>query len=218
MQRDSTQRHVKSLDVVLGADTSVLILDDTEGVWPAHAANLIQVDRYIFFPACVTRFGRSHKSLLEAGKDDNVETGMLSTALRVMQQVHRTLFQVILCYVHVCRHGLVVLHGPPRYIHAQSCISKRHYPRKRCLVHRHHVHVSHCFTCTFVAHLAAYHESYIPLLVHAAVEHAINRAMRVLWSRCQGPIGYFPSYCALVSASRANHTPKSAPLPPGGRP
>ncbi len=55
MQRDSTQRHVKSLDVVLGADTSVLILDDTEGVWPAHAANLIQVDRYIFFPACVTR-------------------------------------------------------------------------------------------------------------------------------------------------------------------
>ncbi len=56
MQRDSTKRHVKSLDVVLGADTSVLILDDTEGVWPAHYANLIQVDRYIFFPACVSRY------------------------------------------------------------------------------------------------------------------------------------------------------------------
>ena len=59
MQRDSTKRHVKSLDVVLGADTSVLILDDTEGVWPAHAANLIQVDRYIFFPACVSRYAIS---------------------------------------------------------------------------------------------------------------------------------------------------------------
>ncbi|DBA95101.1 TPA: hypothetical protein ACH3X1_002613 [Trebouxia sp. C0004] len=91
--RDSTQRHVKSLDVVLGADTSVLILDDTEGVWPAHAANLIQVDRYIFFPACVSRFGRSHKSLLEAGKDEDVGSGMLSTSLWVMQQVHQTLFQ-----------------------------------------------------------------------------------------------------------------------------
>ncbi|KAL0027020.1 hypothetical protein WJX79_009746 [Trebouxia sp. C0005] len=91
--RDSTQRHVKSLDVVLGADTSVLILDDTEGVWPAHAANLIQVDRYIFFPACVSRFGRSHKSLLEAGKDEDVGSGMLSTSLRVVQQVHQRLFQ-----------------------------------------------------------------------------------------------------------------------------
>lgn len=91
--RDSTKRHVKSLDVVLGADTSVLILDDTEGVWPAHAANLIQVDRYIFFPACVSRFGRAHKSLLETGKDEDVGSGMLSTSLRVMQQVHQSLFQ-----------------------------------------------------------------------------------------------------------------------------
>ncbi len=57
----------------------------------------------IFFPACLTpfifflahgnRFGRSHKSLLEAGKDEEVESGMLSTSLRVMQQVHQSLFQ-----------------------------------------------------------------------------------------------------------------------------
>ena len=100
MQRDSTQRYVKNLDVVLGADTSVVILDDTEGVWPAHTANLIHVDRYIFFPACVTRFGRLHKSLLEAGHDEDVETGMLSTSLRVMQEAHRTLFQVLLTDSH----------------------------------------------------------------------------------------------------------------------
>lgn len=91
--RDSTQKHVKNLDVVLGADTSVLILDDTEGVWPQHAANLIQVDRYIFFPACATRFGRSHKCLLETGQDEDADTGMLSTALHVLKQVHTTLFQ-----------------------------------------------------------------------------------------------------------------------------
>lgn len=97
VQRDSTQKHVKNLDVVLGADTSVLILDDTEGVWPQHVANLIQVDRYIFFPACATRFGRSHKCLLEKGQDEDADKGMLSTALRVLQQVHTTLFEVKLC-------------------------------------------------------------------------------------------------------------------------
>ena len=81
----------------MGADTSVLILDDTEGVWPQHVANLIQVDRYIFFPACATRFGRSHKCLLEKGQDEDADEGMLSIALQVLQQVHTTLFQVHLC-------------------------------------------------------------------------------------------------------------------------
>ena len=42
---DSTQQHVKSLDVVLGAETAVLIVDDTAAVWPLHAANLLQACR-----------------------------------------------------------------------------------------------------------------------------------------------------------------------------
>ena len=42
-QGDSTQRWVKDLDVMLGAESAVLILDDTEGVWPRHAANLVHV-------------------------------------------------------------------------------------------------------------------------------------------------------------------------------
>ena len=41
-QGDSTQRWVKDLDVMLGAESAVLILDDTEGVWPRHSANLLQ--------------------------------------------------------------------------------------------------------------------------------------------------------------------------------
>ena len=43
LQGDSTQRWVKDLDVMLGAESAVLILDDTEGVWPRHAANLVHV-------------------------------------------------------------------------------------------------------------------------------------------------------------------------------
>jgi len=49
-QGDSTQRSVKDLDVVLGRERTVLILDDTEGVWPRHRDNLVQVG--------VARWGR----------------------------------------------------------------------------------------------------------------------------------------------------------------
>ena len=44
VQGDSTQQHVKSLDVVLGAEMAVLIVDDTAGVWPQHSRNLLQVN------------------------------------------------------------------------------------------------------------------------------------------------------------------------------
>lgn len=56
-QGDSTQRYVKDLDVVLGRERVVLILDDTEGVWPRHRDNLVQIERYLFFPADAGRFG-----------------------------------------------------------------------------------------------------------------------------------------------------------------
>ena len=34
---------MKDLDVMLGAESAVLILDDTQGVWPRHASNLLLV-------------------------------------------------------------------------------------------------------------------------------------------------------------------------------
>ena len=45
---DSTSAHTKDLDIVLGAEPAVLIVDDTDRVWPNNAANLIRVDRYHF--------------------------------------------------------------------------------------------------------------------------------------------------------------------------
>ena len=49
---------VKDIDVLLGAEEMVLILDDTVGVWPRHRDNLMQVERYIYFPGDAVRFGR----------------------------------------------------------------------------------------------------------------------------------------------------------------
>ena len=43
MQGDSTRRHVKNIDVMLGSAQSVVIMDDTESVWPDHRDNLILV-------------------------------------------------------------------------------------------------------------------------------------------------------------------------------
>lgn len=54
---DAGRKMIKDLDVLLGSDEIMLILDDTVGVWPRHKRNLIQVQRYIFFPACAVRFG-----------------------------------------------------------------------------------------------------------------------------------------------------------------
>ena len=38
----------KDLDVLLGSDDMMIILDDTEGVWPKHLSNLITMPRWVF--------------------------------------------------------------------------------------------------------------------------------------------------------------------------
>lgn len=45
MQNDSTARHLKDLDVVLGGDKAALIMDDSAHVWPRHRQNVIHMDR-----------------------------------------------------------------------------------------------------------------------------------------------------------------------------
>ncbi|KAI7844187.1 hypothetical protein COHA_002322 [Chlorella ohadii] len=90
---DSTQRSVKDLDVVLGRERTVLILDDTEGVWPRHRDNLVQIERYIYFPADAGRFGFRGQSLLERGVDEKEGEGALSTCLQVMSGVQERFFE-----------------------------------------------------------------------------------------------------------------------------
>jgi len=91
-QADSTVGHVKSLDVVLGQPDATLILDDTAGVWPAHAANLIQVERYIYFPACAGRFETGRAGLLVEGRDEDAGRGTLAAVGRVLAAVHDRVF------------------------------------------------------------------------------------------------------------------------------
>eukprot|EP00249_Psilotum_nudum_P013762 c24495_g1_i1 orf=821-2596(-) len=91
-QGDSTNRSIKDLDIMLGADSAVVILDDTEGVWPSHKANLVLMERYHFFSSSCKQFGISTGSLAEAGKDESEEDGTLANMLNILQSVHKGFF------------------------------------------------------------------------------------------------------------------------------
>ncbi|KMS99186.1 hypothetical protein BVRB_2g047230 [Beta vulgaris subsp. vulgaris] len=91
-QADCTQRHQKGLDVVLGQESAVLILDDTEGVWRRHKDNLILMERYHYFSSSCRQFGYSCKSLSELKGDENEADGALATVLGVLKKIHSKFF------------------------------------------------------------------------------------------------------------------------------
>ncbi|KAG9156622.1 hypothetical protein Leryth_006602 [Lithospermum erythrorhizon] len=91
-QGDCTQRHQKGLDVVLGKESVVLILDDTEAVWSKHKDNLILMERYHFFGSSCKQFGFNCKSLFEQQADESEDDGALATILKILQEVHRLFF------------------------------------------------------------------------------------------------------------------------------
>eukprot|EP00250_Pteridium_aquilinum_P022100 c25301_g1_i1 orf=498-2045(-) len=91
-QSDSTCRTAKDLDVMLGAESAVIILDDTEGVWPRHKENLILMERYHFFGSSCKQFGIASASLLEAEKDESENEGTLANTLELLRRVHTAFF------------------------------------------------------------------------------------------------------------------------------
>ncbi|KAK6151607.1 hypothetical protein DH2020_014242 [Rehmannia glutinosa] len=91
-QGDCTQRHRKGLDVVLGQESAVVILDDTEAVWGKHTGNLILMERYHFFASSCKHFGFNCKSLSELKSDESETEGALATVLKILQRIHTLFF------------------------------------------------------------------------------------------------------------------------------
>ncbi|OMO57594.1 NLI interacting factor [Corchorus capsularis] len=83
---DGTRRHEKSLDVVLGQESAVVILDDTQDVWKKHKDNLIVIKRYHFFASSCRQFGHNCKS------DETEVDGVLASVLRVVRRIHHIMF------------------------------------------------------------------------------------------------------------------------------
>ncbi|GMJ01717.1 C-terminal domain phosphatase-like 4 [Hibiscus trionum] len=89
---DGTQKHQKGLDVVLGQESAVVILDDTENAWTKHKDNLILMDRYHFFASSCHQFGFNCKSLSQLKNDESEPDGALASVLKVLRQVHHIFF------------------------------------------------------------------------------------------------------------------------------
>ncbi|EMS57931.1 RNA polymerase II C-terminal domain phosphatase-like 4 [Triticum urartu] len=89
---DCTQRHQKGLDMVLGAESVAVILDDTEYVWQKHKENLILMERYHYFASSCRQFGFSVKSLSEFMQDERGSDGALATILDVLKRIHTIFF------------------------------------------------------------------------------------------------------------------------------
>ncbi|KAJ7955625.1 RNA polymerase II C-terminal domain phosphatase-like 4 [Quillaja saponaria] len=92
---DGTQRHQKGLDVVLGQESAVIILDDTENAWKNHTENLILMERYHFFSSSCHQFGFNCKSLAELKSDESELDGALATILKVLKRMHNMFFDAL---------------------------------------------------------------------------------------------------------------------------
>ncbi|KAI4373253.1 hypothetical protein MLD38_011398 [Melastoma candidum] len=91
---DGTQRHQKGLDVILGEESAVLVLDDTENAWTKHKDNLILMERYHYFSSSCRQFGFTCKSHSQLEHDESKPDGALATAISVLNQLHSTFFAV----------------------------------------------------------------------------------------------------------------------------
>ncbi|GJM87129.1 hypothetical protein PR202_ga03053 [Eleusine coracana subsp. coracana] len=91
---ESTRPDRKSLDVIPGADpVSVVILDDSDYVWPDHQDNLILMDRYLYFASACRNLGYgSTLSLAELRRDEREHDGSLAVVLEVLKRIHHGFF------------------------------------------------------------------------------------------------------------------------------
>ncbi|GAV63504.1 BRCT domain-containing protein/NIF domain-containing protein [Cephalotus follicularis] len=92
ISREDVPAGFKTLDMVLGHKNSVLIVDDTESVWPKDKENLILIERYDYFAKKSTT--TSHR-YCENGTDESEFAGSLAKVLKVVKAVHEMYFESI---------------------------------------------------------------------------------------------------------------------------
>ncbi|MCL7028152.1 hypothetical protein MKW94_003873 [Papaver nudicaule] len=84
---DSTDRKRKNLDVLAGPnERNTIIIDDTDYVWEKNRKNLIQIPKYKYFTDA--------KLGCKLNKDVDEEDDALMSFLDVLQDVHRTFFEL----------------------------------------------------------------------------------------------------------------------------
>lgn len=97
--QDASEESSKSLDIVVGKEEGVLIVDDSPNVWRNHEDNVIPIERYLFFPPSAHHFFPSGHSLLELHSDENASDDPsscpLMAILDVICSIHSSYFNLI---------------------------------------------------------------------------------------------------------------------------
>lgn len=88
-REDFKQKERKYLDLVLGQENSIVIVDDTESVWGGRVENLITVGSYDFFKG---KKKNDCKSYSEQMSDESESDGALANILRALKAVHALYF------------------------------------------------------------------------------------------------------------------------------
>ncbi|KAI3423234.1 uncharacterized protein J3R85_011197 [Psidium guajava] len=87
-REDCTLKGRKSLDVVLAKESNVLIMDDTETVWPDHADNLIAIKPFYYF----SHGSKKRRVQASFGRGKGERDSALATALQVLKGIHARYF------------------------------------------------------------------------------------------------------------------------------
>lgn len=87
-REDFKQKEKKNLNLVLGQESGVIILDDTDSVWADYSDNLITVSRYNYFKGSKD----DDRSYSEERTDESETNGALANILRVLKTVHGLYF------------------------------------------------------------------------------------------------------------------------------
>ncbi|KAK9867298.1 hypothetical protein WJX84_006429 [Apatococcus fuscideae] len=88
---DSADKNHKNLDILLGVETAVLVVDNTHTVWPQHLANLLHCTSFVYFPADVPRMGGT-ALLATCDTSHEQPDPMLPAAAAVLEDVHSMYF------------------------------------------------------------------------------------------------------------------------------
>lgn len=71
---DNNGYYMKSLDIVVGQESSAVVIDDSAAVWAQHPENLLRIERYHFFSSSCRQFGIDEtEALISRGHDEGMD-------------------------------------------------------------------------------------------------------------------------------------------------
>ena len=89
---DSTDARAKNLDIVLGNEKQMVIVDDSPRIWVENGKNVVVIERYHYFEISRHLYGPPGPSLLLNNMDETADNSCLLRVLEVLRRIHAQFF------------------------------------------------------------------------------------------------------------------------------